>query len=96
MSREIEGTYRLKELEHQHADQGQLDDFARSDALATDQQQLATAYWLRPATLGAIFSIGMATTASYFAFSPAAAIITVINADIGMISYILLPRTKSI
>lgn len=81
---EADGTYKLKQLERERADEGQLQDIARSDALATDQAELDSGYWMKPATIGAIFSIGMGTTSSYWGFTPPAGIITYINADIGM------------
>ncbi len=90
MGNQDEGIYALKKLEHEHADEGQLEDIAQSDALATDQSALATGYWLSLPMLGAIFSIGMGTTSSYMGFSPPAAILTYINADIGMIPSVMI------
>lgn len=75
--------YSLKNLERQHADEGGIEDFQRSDALASDQAEIATQYWWRGPFVGAIASLSMGTCASYWGFSPPAAILGVINADIG-------------
>jgi hypothetical protein len=79
----------LKNLEHQHADEGNLEDIQRSDALATDNTLIAQEYWYRGPMVGAIASLSMGTTASYWGFSPPAAIIGVINADIGQLLTLL-------
>ncbi len=74
---------KLQELELAHATEGQLADYQRSDALATENTRLESGYYLSPKIIGSVAAISLSTVASYWAFSPAAAIITVINADIG-------------
>lgn len=75
---------KLQQLEIAHATEGQLEDIRRSDALATEEQELEQGYFYSIKIIGSVASISLSTTASYWAFSPAAAILTVINADIGM------------
>jgi hypothetical protein len=72
---------RLKELELSHANTEQLQDKKRSDALATQGGGLE--HFMSVRLLGSIASISLSTVASYWGFSPAAAILTTINADIG-------------
>lgn len=74
---------KLQQLELQRVTEGQLADIRRSDALTTDQQELETGYFYSVKVIGSVASISLSTTASYWAFSPAAAVLTVINADIG-------------
>lgn len=74
---------KLQQLELAHANEGTLADIRRSDALATESVALQKGYFLSPKLIGSIAAISLSTVASYWAFSPAAAIITVINADIG-------------
>lgn len=76
-------TSKLQQLELEHATEGQLADIRRSNALATDQRDLDSGYFYSIKVIGSVASISLSTTASYWAFSPAAAILTVINADIG-------------
>lgn len=78
-------TTKLQELELAHASEGQLEDIRRSDALATEEKELEHGYFYSIKIIGSVASISLSTTASYWAFSPAAAILTVINADIGML-----------
>lgn len=73
---------KLERLELEHANAGYLEDVEYSNALATDQSQLKSADLTR--ILLAISSIALGTTASYWGFSPPSAILTVINADIGI------------
>lgn len=75
--------YSLKNLERKHADAGGSEDIHHSDALASDQDEIGTQYWWRGPFVGAIAGISMGTCASYWGFSPPAAILSVINADIG-------------
>jgi hypothetical protein len=75
---------KLQQLELEHATEGQLADIRRSDALTTDQTELESGYFYSIKVIGSVASISLSTTASYWAFSPAAAVLTVINADIGM------------
>lgn len=84
MAEEDAGLHTLKRLAQKHADDGQRQDIERSNKLATDETALDSSYWMQLSTIGAIFSIGLATTASYWGFSPPAAILTEINADIGL------------
>jgi len=102
---------KLQQLELAHADEGQLVDIKRSDALTTELEKVERGYFLSPQIVGSISSITVAVlyvlpactsglttsrawpeilaltliinSASYWAFSPPAAIITAINADIG-------------
>jgi hypothetical protein len=83
MADEVDSAHHLKQLSRAYADNGQLQDYERSNALATDQMELSGNYWLQLSTVGAVFSIGLAVTASYWGFSPPAAILTSINEDIG-------------
>jgi hypothetical protein len=69
------------ELEHAQNDSGALEDIQHSNALTTVQTEFSRAYILR--MLGAISSIGLGTVSAYWGFSPPAAILTNINADIG-------------
>jgi hypothetical protein len=69
------------ELEHAQRDEGTMEDYEHSNALTADQSQMGKGYLLR--VLLSISSISLGTTASYWGFSPPAAILTVINADIG-------------
>jgi hypothetical protein len=83
MADQVDCEYHLKKLGHNHAD------FQRSEALATNQKDLADRYWYKPSTLGAIFSIGLATAASYWGFSLAATILTYLNADISKFTLVV-------
>ncbi|OQV06491.1 hypothetical protein CLAIMM_11048 [Cladophialophora immunda] len=74
---------RLQQLEREHADAGELDDFKYSEALSTDASKVRSGYFMSPSLIGALVSISLSTVASYWGFSPAAAVISVINADIG-------------
>ena len=69
------------ELEHAQNNAGTLEDIEHSNALTTVQNEFSTKYMLR--MLGALSSIGLGTVAAYWGFSPPAAILTAINADIG-------------
>lgn len=69
------------ELEHAEKDAGAVADLQHSAALTTDQSQFDGRYILR--LVGAIFSISLGTLAAYWGFSPPAALLTVINEDIG-------------
>jgi hypothetical protein len=77
---------KLQQLELEHATEGQLLDIQRSDALATEENELERGYFYSFKIIGSIASISLSTTASYWAFSPAAAVLTVINADIGWLT----------
>jgi hypothetical protein len=77
---------KLQQLETEHATEGQLLDIKRSDALATEENELERGYFYSFKTIGSVASISLSTTASYWAFSPAAAVLTVINADIGRLT----------
>jgi hypothetical protein len=69
------------ELEHAQNNSGTLEDIEYSNALTTVQSEFSTRYILR--MLGAISSVGLGTVSAYWGFSPPAAILTDINADIG-------------
>ncbi|KIW84313.1 hypothetical protein Z517_03563 [Fonsecaea pedrosoi CBS 271.37] len=74
----------LKELELNHADAEGLEDITVSNALATDQAKLTDAGYFHDAPLiGTIAGSSLVILASYWAFSPAAAILVYINEDIG-------------
>jgi MFS family permease len=74
---------KLQQLETEHATEGQLLDIQRSNALATEENELERGYFYSFKVIGSVASISLSTTASYWAFSPAAAVLTVINEDIG-------------
>lgn len=73
----------LRKLELEHASEGQLEDVAHSNAISSDQSRLGQSYFMSKELIGCIASIALATTASYWGFSPPAAILTQINKDIG-------------
>lgn len=83
MVKQVQNGVSLKHLERQHADEGGIEDIERSDALASDHNAISNTYWWRGPMVGAIASISMGTTAAYWGFSPPAAILATINADIG-------------
>ena len=74
---------KLQELELARATSEELEDIKYSDALATDARDVEEGYFLSPRLIGAMSGISLSTVASYWGFSPAAAVITEINADIG-------------
>lgn len=76
----------LHKLELEHANKGELEDIAHSNTISSDQALLGQEYFLSFKLIGCIFSISLATTASYWGFSPPAAILTYINQDIGITS----------
>lgn len=82
------GPTRLQQLELEHAqhDEGAMEDYRNSDALTADQSQMQKGYLVK--ILLAISSISLGTVASYWAFSPPAAIIGFINADIGKFNFL--------
>jgi hypothetical protein len=69
------------ELEHAQHDAGTVADFQNSRALTTDQSKLNTKYLLRLAS--AVASISLGTVAAYWGFSPPAAMLADISADLG-------------
>ncbi|KAI1613098.1 fungal trichothecene efflux pump [Exophiala viscosa] len=69
------------ELEHAQHDQGTIEDYQVSRTLTTDQSRFDFKYLLR--LTSAISSITMGTLASYWGFSPPAAILTYISEDLG-------------
>jgi hypothetical protein len=73
----------LQGLQLEHADEGQLQDIQNSHALSSDIKSLGRLYFMSPQLIGCAASISLATTASYWGFSPPAAILTYINEDIG-------------
>lgn len=69
------------ELEHAQRDEGALADIENSNALAFDQSEMEKGYLVK--VFMAICSISLGTLATFWGFSPPAAIISVINEDIG-------------
>lgn len=102
MVHDIHAHSKLQELELAHADEGQLADVRRSNALTAESKDLEKGYFLSVGLVGSVAGISLSTVAAYFvskmhetetadnnclqAFSPPAAVIGVINADIGMSS----------
>lgn len=82
------GGRKLQELALAHADEGTLEDFANSNALSTDTAVTDKGYFFSVRLAGTLFSLGFAVSASYFAFSPPAAVLSYINADIGELSVV--------
>ena len=80
---------KLQELELARAGEEELADIRHSRALTTDVREVKEGYFLSLQLIGALASISLSTTASYWGFSPAAAVIADINADIGMTIYTL-------
>ncbi|USW52057.1 Putative major facilitator transporter Str1/Tri12, MFS transporter superfamily [Septoria linicola] len=81
MSQQLQS--KLQELELAHAGERKREHIRQSEALATDASQVRQGYFTSWPLIGAIASISLSTVASYWGFSPAAAVITVINRDIG-------------
>jgi hypothetical protein len=75
---------KLERLELAHADEGQLVDYQLSNALAREKEDLQSGYFWRLPIVGSIMSVSIAVVATYWGFSPPAAILTYINADLGM------------
>lgn len=69
------------ELEHAQRDAGLAEDYQNSRALTTDLSRFDFKYLLR--LIGAVSSISLGTLAAYWGFSPPAAILTYISADLG-------------
>ncbi len=69
------------ELEHAQHDSGTVEDFQNSRALTTDQSKLNAKYILRLAS--AVAGISLETVSAYWGFSPPAAILADISADLG-------------
>lgn len=74
---------KLKQLELSHANEDTLADIKNSDALATEQQELEAGYFLSARLVFSVLGVSLSTLATYWGFSPAAAVLTTINADIG-------------
>lgn len=74
---------KLQELELAAAGEEELADIRNSEKLAADSREIEDGYFQSRHLIGALCSISLSTTASYWGFSPAAAIIANINADIG-------------
>lgn len=74
---------KLQKLALVHADEGTYEDIRHSNALAMDSSTTEEGYFLSFRLVGSVMSLGLAVSVSYWAFSPAAAILTDINADIG-------------
>jgi hypothetical protein len=77
------GNTKLQELILAHADEGALQDISNSNALSTDVEKAEKGYFMSLRLIGAICSLGTAVAVSYWGFAPPAAVLTVINADIG-------------
>lgn len=74
---------KLQQLELAKAGEEELADIRHSEALATNTKHVKEGYFISPQLIGALSSISLSTTASYWGFSPAAAIVKNINEDIG-------------
>ncbi|KIX97094.1 uncharacterized protein Z520_07208 [Fonsecaea multimorphosa CBS 102226] len=74
---------KLQELALAHADEGALQDITLSNTLSTSVDKVEQGYFMSLRLIGAIFSLGTAVAVSYWGFAPPAAVLTVINADIG-------------
>ncbi|OQV08550.1 hypothetical protein CLAIMM_12803 [Cladophialophora immunda] len=74
---------KLQQLEFVHADQGTLEDIEHSNALATTTAETETGYFASLRIIGTIVGLGLALAISYWGFSPPAAVLETINADIG-------------
>ncbi|OAL22854.1 hypothetical protein AYO22_06762 [Fonsecaea multimorphosa] len=74
---------KLQQLEFVHADQGTLEDIEHSNALATTTAETETGYFASLRIIGTIAGLGLALAISYWGFSPPAAVLETINADIG-------------
>ena len=65
---------KLQELELARAGEEELADIKHSDALATDAKDIEEGYFVSPRLVGALSGISLSTVASYWGFSPAAAV----------------------
>ncbi|OQV09728.1 hypothetical protein CLAIMM_13818 [Cladophialophora immunda] len=74
---------KLQELALAHADEGALQDINHSNTLSTSVEKVEEGYFMSIRLIGAIISLGTAVAVSYWGFAPPAAVLTVINADIG-------------
>lgn len=60
---------KLQELELAHADEGQLADFRRSNALTSESNELEKGYFLSVGLVGSVAGISISTVAAYFVSS---------------------------
>ena len=74
---------KLQQLELSHANEDTLSDIRHAGALATEQQKLEAGYFLSTRLVFSVLGVSLSTLATYWGFSPAAAVLTNINADIG-------------
>lgn len=77
------GGSKLQELALAHADEGTLEDIRNSNALSTDVDATEEGYFLSFRLIGSVAALGISLSTSYWGFSPSAAVLTTINADIG-------------
>ena len=73
----------IETLNHGHHVDKVEEDKLRSVMLATDHEALGRQYFFSPKFVGSILALSLSVTATYWGFSPPAAILTFINEDIG-------------
>jgi hypothetical protein len=66
MVHDIHAHSKLQELELAHADEGQLADIRRSDALTAESNDLEKGYFLSVGLLGSVAGVSISTVAAYF------------------------------
>ncbi|KAB8226724.1 hypothetical protein BDV33DRAFT_197715 [Aspergillus novoparasiticus] len=76
-------TSKLQQLELSRADEGTIEDYRHSEALTTSSSKVERGYFLSVELIGALIGLSLGTCATYWAFSPVAAVIATTNADIG-------------
>lgn len=57
---------KLQRLELAHADEGQLADIRRSDALTAESKDLENGYFLSVGLVGSVAGVSLSTVAAYF------------------------------
>ena len=82
-------------LEHDHVDEAHFEDINRAAALSSDVSELGLKYFLKINTIGGLASLSLAVVATFWGFSPPAAVLTFINADIGMITIVSFRQARS-
>jgi hypothetical protein len=63
---DVHAQSKLQELELAHADEGQLADIRRSDALTAESNDLEKGYFLSVGLLGSVAGVSISTVAAYF------------------------------
>lgn len=66
MVHDVHAQSKLQELELAHADEGQLADIRRSDALTTESNELEKGYFLSVGLVGSVAGVSISTVAAYF------------------------------